>query len=39
MVEAKDDDNWPHDTASYDLEYVIGMGSFGIVWRAMVNTG
>ena len=41
MVESllEDEDVWPHDPRSYKLEYVIGMGSFGIVWRAEVLTG
>jgi hypothetical protein len=41
MVELtpEDDDVWPHEPNSYKLEYVIGMGSFGIVWRAQVTSG
>jgi len=35
----EDDDVWPHEPNSYKLEYVIGMGSFGIVWRAQVTSG
>jgi hypothetical protein len=41
MVELtpEDDDVWPHEPNSYKLECVIGMGSFGIVWRAQVTSG
>ena len=40
MVEKyEDEDVWPHEASSYKLEYVIGMGSFGIVWRAQVVNG
>jgi hypothetical protein len=39
MVEQTTSEDWPHDANSYSLEYVIGMGSFGIVWRAKVMTG
>ena len=31
--------NWPTRQAGYRLDIVIGMGNFGIVWRAEVLDG
>ena len=30
---------WPSRSSSYKLEMVIGMGTFGLVWKAIVNEG
>jgi serine/threonine-protein kinase 24/25/MST4 len=32
-------ETWPVKSSSYRLEYVIGMGSFGLVWRAVIEEG
>ena len=31
--------NWPTRPAGYNLDLVIGMGNFGIVWRAQCLEG
>ena len=36
MVEAE---NWPSKVSGYNLDFVIGQGSFGLVWAAEVLEG
>lgn len=31
--------SWPSRSSSYKLETVIGMGTFGLVWKAIVQDG